>query len=144
MAAESMETGAPLCVAMVDIDHFKKFNDTHGHQFGDKVIKLVARQLSDQSRAEDFAARYGGEEFALIMKNISGGDAFKILDRIRQSIGNKALKKRETGEIIGSIMVSCGVSTFNMGESLEGFVERADSALYKAKQSGRNRVILAE
>lgn len=144
LAAEAMETGASLSMAMVDIDHFKKFNDTYGHPLGDNVIKLVAHQLSDGSRPEDFVARYGGEEFSLLMANVSGADATDLVDRIRQSIAKKVLKKRDTGEEIGCITVSCGVATYSFGETLESFVERADASLYRAKQSGRNRVVFGE
>lgn len=144
LAASSMESGHPLCLAMIDIDHFKTFNDIHGHRMGDNVIKLVAHRLVTESRAEDFAARYGGEEFVLIMANTPRQVAETILDRIRQSLASKVLTKRDTGQAIGSVTISCGIAQFTFGEPLGRLIERADQALYRAKNGGRNRVVVAE
>ena len=143
LAAQAMETGDPLAIAMIDIDHFKKFNDTHGHQLGDSVIKLVARKLATECRPTDFPARYGGEEFALAMPKTREDAAFSVADRVRQSLAGKTLKKRGTGEPIGAVTISSGVSVYEFGEPIDRFIERADKALYQAKQAGRNCVKLA-
>lgn len=144
MAAQAMEVGEPLALAMIDIDHFKKFNDTHGHQLGDSVIKLVAKRLATDARPTDFPARYGGEEFALLMGATNSEAAVSVADRIRLSLAGKILKKRDTGEPIGGVTISSGVAVYKFGETIDNFIERADKALYKAKQAGRNCVVLAD
>ncbi len=140
-AAEAMEDGEDLCLLFSDIDHFKKFNDTWGHQTGDNVLRLVAKCLSTNVKGRDTAARYGGEEFAVILPQTSLPNAIKLADQIRTSVQAKELQKRSTGEKLGTITISIGVSRFRPGETLNEFVHRADACLYAAKNNGRNCVI---
>jgi diguanylate cyclase len=140
-AREAMEAGHSLCLLFADIDHFKRFNDTWGHQFGDQVLKLVARTLTEGVKGRDTAARYGGEEFAIILPRTSIKDALVVAEHIRRDVASRSLVRRSTGESVGTITLSLGVSRFEPGEPLSDFVERADAALYKAKRDGRNRVV---
>ncbi len=135
------ESGKSLSLVMIDIDHFKKFNDTWGHQTGDQVLRLVGSTLRSGTREEDLAARYGGEEFALILVDTDLEQACIVAEKIRKSIKNRKLHKRSTNENLGCITVSSGVATFRSGDSAETLVERSDVCLYAAKHAGRNRVI---
>jgi diguanylate cyclase len=141
MMAEAMEQGTELGLLMLDIDHFKKFNDTYGHQFGDEVLRLVSRALVDGIKGRDQAARYGGEEFAILLPGTRLVDAARVAELLRSSIANKALIKRDTKQNLGSVTMSVGVSAFRPGEAPDLFIERADAALYFAKQCGRNRIV---
>jgi diguanylate cyclase len=138
------EAKEPLCLIMCDIDHFKLFNDTWGHQTGDQVLKLVANCLAENVKGRDTAARYGGEEFAIILPQTSLSDAMHLADQIRMKVEGKKLVKKSTGDILGTISISCGVASFRSGESTSGFVQRADAGLYAAKSSGRNCVVSGE
>lgn len=138
---EAMETGASLCLLLGDIDHFKHFNDTYGHQTGDQVLKLVAGCIMASVKGRDTAARYGGEEFAVILPKTSLKDAQNLADNIREMVQSRELVKRSTGEQLGRITMSVGAAEFRFGETLPDFVERADACLYAAKRTGRNRVI---
>lgn len=140
MAALSSSSERPLSLCMVDIDHFKQFNDRHGHQIGDQVLKLVAKVLRDSLKGRDVAARYGGEEFVILLPETRLRDAILIADQIRELVASKNLIKRTTGETIGSVNLSIGVSQYRRHESVQAFMGRADAALYLAKNSGRNRV----
>lgn len=128
-------------LVMIDIDHFKKFNDTWGHQTGDQVLRLVGSTLKSGTREEDLAARYGGEEFALILPNADLDQATNIAEKVRKSIKNRKLHKRSTNEDLGRITVSCGVAVYRAGDDIESIIERADKCLYAAKHAGRNKVI---
>jgi diguanylate cyclase len=139
--AESNETAAPLTLLMVDIDHFKKFNDSYGHQVGDQVLRLVARTLVESLKGRDVIARYGGEEFVILLPQTSVGDSEKVANQLRAALGTKQLKRRSTNESLGVITVSIGAAEYAKGELIDHFIERADQALYKAKQTGRNRVV---
>lgn len=129
-----------LCLLMTDIDHFKAFNDTHGHLIGDQVIKIVAKMLANNIRDTDFAARYGGEEFAVQFPKTRLKDALPIAEKIRNAIRSKDMQNRRTGQNLGKVTVSIGVAEFALGESIDDFISRADTALYLAKQMGRDRV----
>jgi diguanylate cyclase len=137
----SIETGEPLSLAMCDIDHFKRFNDTWGHQTGDHVLRLVAHCLSENVKGRDVAARYGGEEFAVILPQTSLTDAVGLADQIRTAVESKKLVKKSTGDILGMITISLGVAQYDPKESAEEFLHRADVCLYAAKRTGRNRVV---
>jgi diguanylate cyclase len=134
-------TGEPLCLLMCDIDRFKMFNDTWGHQTGDHVLRLVANCLSENVKGRDTAARYGGEEFAVILPQTSLADAVVLANSIRTRVESKKLQKRSTGEILGVITISIGVSQFAETDTAETLVQRADSCLYAAKNAGRNLVM---
>jgi diguanylate cyclase len=138
---EAMEEGADLCLIMMDIDHFKNFNDTYGHQVGDQVLKLLANTLKEGTKGQDTAARYGGEEFAIILPLTDLDGAFRLADNLRKTISSKELRNRTTNEKLGQITVSAGLAQFDMGEPINQFIARADEALYMAKHAGRNRVV---
>ncbi|MCR9221388.1 MAG: GGDEF domain-containing protein [Alphaproteobacteria bacterium] len=142
-ALEADETGQPLCLALTDIDHFKQFNDTYGHQTGDQVLKLVARIMQDNVKGRDLAARYGGEEFGVILPQTDIGDAETVCEQIRTSVAGKRIRSRQTGEEMGAITLSLGIAQFRQGEPLSELIHRADECLYHAKRSGRN-VTIAE
>jgi diguanylate cyclase (GGDEF)-like protein len=122
--------GAPLSLIMLDIDHFKKYNDTYGHSAGDVVIKNVGRTAMEQLRTTDLIARYGGEEFLVILQGTGLTESLKVAERVR------AKTEEDTG-----VTISLGVAAHNHGiESMAKLIECADSALYLAKKNGRNRV----
>ena len=133
--------GDPLSLLMIDIDHFKSFNDTYGHMTGDQVLRLVAMSLKQNIKGQDLATRYGGEEFAIILPNTSMKQAVAVAEHVRRAVMAKELKKRSTGEIIGRITISVGVASLSELDTSESFIERADNCLYAAKHGGRNRVI---
>jgi diguanylate cyclase len=137
----AMETGDPLCLMMCDIDFFKKFNDTWGHQTGDQVLRLVASCLSENVKGRDTAARYGGEEFAVILPQTSIEDAVSLANQIRGKVESKKLVKKSTGDILGVITISAGIAQFRRDESAAELIQRADACLYAAKRAGRNRAL---
>ncbi len=139
--AEARLHGEPLSLFLCDIDKFKTFNDTWGHQTGDHVLKLVAGCLSENTKGRDSAARYGGEEFAVIVRRAAVGDAVRLAEQIRANVESKKLVKKSTGDILGSITISIGVAELGDGESAATLIQRADMCLYRAKHAGRNRVI---
>jgi len=136
----SNKDNTPLCLIMIDIDHFKNFNDNYGHQQGDIVLKETARIIKKQVRNFDIASRYGGEEFSLILPKTEQKDAILVANRLRKEV--------ETHEFPGQnlplrITISLGIAQYNNKLDLtkNDLIERADKALYKAKSSGRNRVV---
>lgn len=137
----AIETGEPLSLVMCDIDHFKSFNDTWGHQTGDQVLRLVANCLSENVKGRDTAARYGGEEFAVILPQTELKGALNLANQIRTKVESKKLVKRSTGDILGVITISAGVTQYDLHETASDFVRRADACLYAAKHAGRNCVI---
>ncbi len=141
LGREAMETGQSYAMLVLDIDHFKKFNDTYGHKVGDAVLRTVAMVLRHHLRQDDLAARYGGEEFVVLLPNTDLDQAREIAERIRRTIGSHVLRNRGTGEEYGKVTISAGVAVYRPGERVEELFERADTALYRAKQQGRNRVV---
>lgn len=139
--AEAGRTGGPLCLLLLDIDHFKSFNDTYGHQTGDQVLRLVAMTLKSNIKGKDLAARYGGEEFVAILPSTDLDGAVIVAENIRKAIQAKELLKRSTNERLGRITASFGVAAFKAGDSAMSLIERADQCLYAAKHAGRNRVV---
>ena len=138
------KAGEPLCLALGDIDLFKKFNDSFGHQVGDQVLKLVAKSLHDNVKGGDLAARYGGEEFALILPNTKLQDAFGLVESIRETIGSRRVRNRQKGIDYGAVTLSLGLAEFRIGEAGGDLIGRADAALYDAKDAGRNQTIMAD
>jgi len=138
---ESHANATPLCLIILDIDHFKNFNDTFGHQTGDQVLRLVAMILSANTKGKDMAARYGGEEFAIILPEIELKDAIKLAETMRKAIHAKELVKRSTNEKLGRITASFGVAKLSSSDNAMSLIERSDRALYAAKRTGRNRVV---
>jgi len=133
--------GENVSLLMCDIDHFKKFNDTWGHQTGDQVLRLVATCLSENVKGRDTAARYGGEEFAVLLRGTGMNAATHVADQIRKTVETKKLVKKSTGGILGTITISIGVARFASDETVESVIRRADACLYGAKRSGRNLVV---
>jgi len=137
----ALGSAEPLSLLMFDIDHFKSFNDSYGHLTGDQVLRLVAMSLKQTIKGQDVTARYGGEEFAVVLPNTALRQALTVADHIRRAVMAKELKKKSTGEILGRVTISVGVSMLKPGDDTDSLIERADACLYAAKRNGRNRVI---
>jgi diguanylate cyclase len=138
----SRESGAPLSLAMLDVDNFKSINDTHGHPIGDRVLLCAAQWLSKGLRQTDFVARYGGEEFAALLPNAT---VAHVEERMRQVLVDIAASSYEY-DLLGKkervrFTLSCGLTDLLPNESEEEFIQRADDALYEAKRKGKNRVV---
>ncbi|WP_407186448.1 GGDEF domain-containing protein [Bradyrhizobium centrosematis] len=133
--------GEPLSVLMLDIDHFKTFNDNYGHGVGDQVLRLMAKVLREKVREQDLPARYGGEELIAVLPDADLATCAEIAERIRRALAECTITRRSTGEILPSISVSIGVAQYRVGEAITDLVERCDRALYLAKSGGRNRVV---
>jgi diguanylate cyclase len=130
--------GHPVCIAVWDVDHFKKVNDTYGHRAGDRVLCSVADHLSKNARSTDFVARYGGEEFVMLLAGTNVTNALQLVDKLRTAIGK--LGFHYSGQPV-SITISCGLTELKTGDTPDAAFERADKALYAAKKEGRNRCI---
>ncbi|WEK06133.1 MAG: GGDEF domain-containing protein [Candidatus Devosia phytovorans] len=133
-------TDEPLCLMIIDIDHFKSFNDSYGHQTGDQVLRLVAMTLKSNIKGKDLAARYGGEEFVAILPSTDLEGAIIVAENIRKAIQAKELLKRSTNEKLGRITASFGIAAYRAGDTSASMIERADLCLYAAKHAGRNKV----
>lgn len=130
----SVRHGLPLSIMMFDIDHFKKINDTYGHHTGDIVLKEVTRIAKDTLRIYDSLARWGGEEFVILSPGNNMENTFHLAERLRENIAKNSYAHE------GIVTASFGVTTFKEGDNADALLQRVDSALYKAKNSGRNRV----
>ncbi|HEX7841881.1 MAG TPA: GGDEF domain-containing protein, partial [Kofleriaceae bacterium] len=131
----------PLSVAMVDVDRFKAVNDSYGHHVGDAVLTEVARRLRGAIRSGDVLVRYGGEEFLAVLPRADAGRAWEVGERMRQRVSERAF---HVGEGLALLLrVSVGVAQWRSGERMPALIERADTALYGAKDRGRNRVEVA-
>lgn len=142
-AEEAMKSDSELTLIMIDIDHFKKFNDNFGHLIGDEVLKIVSRALTDSVKGIDTVARYGGEEFAIILPRTPIGGGMIVAEQIRKLIAGREFKNRATGEHYGVITMSAGVAAFRthgIDDSPTALIKRADEAMYRSKNAGRNRV----
>jgi diguanylate cyclase len=137
----AVKRGESLSLLMLDIDHFKSFNDNYGHLTGDQVLRLVGQSMKQTIKGQDITARYGGEEFAVVLPNTPLRQALTVADHIRRAVMSKELKKKSTGEILGRVTVSVGVSMLQIGDDMDSLIGRADACLYAAKRNGRNRVI---
>jgi diguanylate cyclase (GGDEF)-like protein len=128
----------PFSILMIDIDHFKRFNDTRGHQAGDEMLRLVADVIRSFLRASDVAARYGGEEFLIMLTETEQDGALRVAEKLRGGVEELRLQDKK------AVTISIGVASFpDNGDDVESLVREADVALYKCKRSGRNRVALA-
>lgn len=130
---------SPLCLAIVDVDHFKRINDTYGHLAGDKALKVIARAISTALRESDFVARFGGEEFVVLLPGINANTMELPLEKIRNVV--KSIPFRFKDERL-SISISVGATLFRTGDRITDAFERADRALYEAKNAGRDRIII--
>jgi diguanylate cyclase len=139
--ANALASSEPLSLLMFDIDYFKSFNDSYGHLTGDQVLRLVGMSLKQSIKGQDITARYGGEEFAVVLPHTALRQALTVADHIRRAVMSKELKKKSTGEILGRVTISVGVSMLKPGDDTDALIERADACLYAAKRAGRNRVV---
>ena len=135
---------ASPCLLMLDIDHFKKINDSFGHLLGDKVIKMVARTLKNQIKGKDIAARYGGEEFSVLLPETELKNAWTVAENIRRMIESMSIKRAHDKQEVCRMTISIGVARYQSDESVTDFIGRADNALYHSKNTGRNRVTVFE
>ena len=141
----SLEQAAAYpCLLMLDIDHFKKINDSFGHLLGDKAIKMVANTLKNQIKGKDTAARYGGEEFSVLLPETEIQNAQIVAENIRRIIESMSIKKASDKQVICRMTISIGVTRYQPDESISDFIGRADNALYQSKNTGRNRVTVCE
>jgi diguanylate cyclase (GGDEF)-like protein len=139
---KALENETPVSLIIIDIDNFKKFNDSLGHQEGDRAIKTVASALERHCRIGDFVARYGGEEFCIVMTRIDAAQALKIAERLRKQI-EKIFKDDKSIPQELKLTVSLGIAAFpDDGTKKEDLIRKADKALYRAKRSGKNMTCL--
>jgi diguanylate cyclase len=143
LALTKLTTEAPdhaLCVAVLDIDHFKSLNDSYGHQVGDRVLLIVTRALLASARATDIVGRTGGDEFVVVLAGTTLPVAHNVADGIRTAVAASDLTDALGSDVLGGVTVSIGIAQFGPGEPLSRLFDRADRCLYRAKQGGRNRV----
>lgn len=127
-----------FAMLILDIDHFKKINDSYGHLVGDSVLRYIARLLQSETKGQDSLARIGGEEFVILLNNISYDNAIIFAEKIRRMIADKAFKAKSHSNTL-KLSVSIGVASYKAGEGKDEIFERADLALYQAKTNGRNQ-----
>jgi two-component system cell cycle response regulator len=140
----SKETRKPCSVLMIDVDHFKRINDTHGHPAGDEVLKELSERLKFNIRGIDLACRYGGEEFVIVMPEADMPTAERVAERLRESIADRPFDLG-AGRGQCAVTASIGVASLEPGDSCcHAFIERADKALYAAKAQGRNKVVISQ
>lgn len=139
--ARSERRASPLCIAMLDLDDFKRLNDTHGHVAGDQALIHLVRVVKDTLRTMDVIARFGGEEFMIVLPDTTLDDAMQTVTRVQREL-TKQIFMHNNEKLL--ITFSAGVALRNQGEDQESMVKRADEALYKAKRAGKNRVVAAE
>lgn len=139
--AEANEQLAELSLLMIDIDHFKKFNDKFGHLVGDEVLKIVAKVLMDSLKGSDCIARFGGEEFVVFLPRTPIGGGMVVAETVRKAVASRDFKRKDSGETLGVITISVGVASLQRDkDTVHTLVERADHALYVSKKAGRNRI----
>ena len=143
-AEHAMEKGSDLSLLLGDIDNFKRFNDTYGHQVGDQVLKLMGMILKETVTGSAKAARYGGEEFAIVFPRAALSEAVELGETVRTTVASKRIRKKSTGEDFGNITISIGIAQFRKGEPITDLIQRADESLYHAKHAGRNQVATEE
>lgn len=131
--------GAPLTLALLDLDHFKSINDTYGHLVGDDVLKAVAREIPKELRPYDVVGRYGGEEFVVVLPGASMDEGVRVMERVRRRIASRPLNTAEGGV---AVTLSVGMAEYVFGMSMDRLIGTADEALYRAKDGGRNTICL--
>ncbi len=137
---EANRNSTPYSVILLDIDHFKRFNDTWGHQTGDQIIKFVARCIQRSAEDHHIVARYGGEEFAVLAPGATSAHATVLAEKVRKVVEAKQLMRKSTNESLGTVTVSIGVAQLEGDDGPEEVLDRADRRLYASKRGGRNRV----
>lgn len=140
LIGEYQEEGEPFSVVMVDVDNFRDFNTNYGHQIGDAVLRAVGKTLREGVKGLDFVARYGGEEFILFLPNTGLENGAIVANKIRSMVESNRKQVSKTGQMLEAITVSCGIAEITTNDTPETVVDRADRALYLAKNSGRNQV----
>jgi diguanylate cyclase len=130
-----------LAMSIIDIDHFKRVNDTYGHLTGDDLLRIIAKTLKDFVKGKDMVCRYGGEEFVILLPDTPLEGAVTVSENIRKHFSQMSWKQKSTGVSMGKVTLSAGVALYRPGETMEAFVQRADVALYNSKKMGRNRVM---
>ncbi|WP_027859161.1 GGDEF domain-containing protein [Marinobacterium jannaschii] len=139
-----LDAAVPLSLVIVDIDHFKRFNDDYGHLMGDKVLQYVGKLLRDSCSEPNLPVRFGGEEFAILLQKATVAEAAEVAESLRQKIQAIRIKQKKSGDVISSITASFGIAEIKPQESRDQLIERADKALYQAKENGRNQVVIAD
>jgi len=142
-AIGEMDKSDPPSLIMLDIDHFKAVNDTHGHLIGDRVIRFVAQVLEKNTKGKDTAARYGGEEFTVLLPGTPSVGAKSVAEVIRKAVASAQLVRADNKKPLGKITISAGIATYQGEEDVMEFINRADQALYRSKNEGRNRTSVA-
>jgi len=134
------ETPEPLSLLLIDIDFFKKINDSHGHLVGDEILRLAASVMNESVKGQDLVSRFGGDEFSILLPETPISGAVTVANKLLQSIQSKQLRRKSTGDSLEKITFSIGAASYRQGESLDHFIKRADDALYQSKKKGRNQV----
>ena len=142
--AKAKAERSPLSLVVIDIDHFKRFNDAFGHLTGDQVLRLVSSAMKQQVDANVTLARFGGEEFGMVLPGYTREKALICAEKVRASVESRDLLKRATGESLGRITVSVGVAMLRNDEAATSLLDRADACMYRAKSAGRNRTVCDE
>jgi len=137
---KAQSEGHPICLLMLDLDHFKNINDTYGHLVGDKVLRFIGRLLAQVVKGQDTLCRFGGEEFAILLPDTALHGAIRVAETIHGRLNGSHLRLTDSGQLLGKLTASIGVACYREGESIDEFIQRADKALYEAKRQGRNRV----
>jgi diguanylate cyclase (GGDEF)-like protein len=137
--AGAAREGYPVCVIMLDIDHFKKVNDTYGHEAGDFILKTMAKTLAERNRRGDFACRFGGEEFVVVMPNMAMKSAYRRAEELRTTLNSLSVPY---GRFNLTISISMGIASYpTNGDDHESVLRAADHAIYAAKQAGRDHIL---
>jgi two-component system cell cycle response regulator len=132
----------PVTIALIDIDHFKRINDTWGHSAGDQVLREVCSRMGRELRAIDLAGRYGGEEFLVVFANSAARDAHEAMERVRRAVSEEPVTLTATGEQV-HVTLSAGIAQAGRDDTVDSLIQNADAALYDAKGAGRNQVVSA-
>lgn len=140
--SDARSQGTEMCLVMGDLDHFKKINDNYGHPFGDRVLKFFAELLLKHIKENDIAARLGGEEFAVILPQTTIESATRLTDQIRSRLEAQQWMNAQSGQLFSKITASFGIVRLGDKDDPETLVKRADTMLYEAKRTGRNRIII--
>lgn len=144
MLQQPLVDGEAHCLIMLDIDHFKKVNDTHGHVMGDRVIQVLGEVLrSCVSGQSQSVARYGGEEFAVLLSHSTLDEGMKVAELVRKRTKAMKIRDRRTQEVVLTVTISGGLTSVQQGDDADALIARADGALYRSKQAGRDRITCA-